>query len=137
MRRFRPCLRECQCRCRPESEGDDEERLDGMENQYEVECLVVLDTVEDEHRFHGEVPRAGTVRGGHDDGDGADDEDDHDGTQPKAARGREAEEGQVEVQEVAAPDGEGEEQEQPGAADVPQGDDSLPDASQGCLHLII
>ena len=44
-----------------DAESDDEEGLDGMDDEDEIECLFVSNPIEDEHRLHGKMPRAGTV----------------------------------------------------------------------------
>ena len=82
-----------------------------MHDEDKVESLGVGDAIEDEHRLDGEMPRPGTVRGGHDDGYGAYDER-HEGTrQTEMRREVEAEECQVVVDEITQPDAYREEQE--------------------------
>ena len=108
-----------------------------MHDKDEIEGLLVGDTIEDEHRLDGEVPGACTVGGGHDDGDGAYDERDKGAGEPEVGGGVEAEEGEVVVDEVTAPDGEGVEDEEGLVAHAAQRHHSLPDASEGGAYLII
>ena len=108
-----------------------------MDNEDEVEGLGVGHAIEDEHGLHGEVPGAGTVWRGHDDGYGADNERDQRTTQSEVAGEVETEEGQVVMQEVANPYTKGEEQEQGNVAHIFQRDDALPDAFQRRAYLII
>ena len=100
-----------------------------MDDEHEVEGLNVGNAVEDEHGLDGEVPGTGSVGRGNDDGDGTYDEG-HQGTAQSEVAGEvEAEEGEVVVQEIADPDGEGEGDEEGYVAYVLQRDDALPDAS--------
>ena len=81
-----------------------------MHDEYEEEGLFVLYAVEDEHGLDGEMPRAGTVGRGHDDGEVGYDER-HEGTaEAEVGREVEAEEGEVVMQEVTYPDAYGEQQ---------------------------
>ena len=108
-----------------------------MDDENEVEGVFVGDTIEDEHGLDGKVPGTGTVGGGHDDGYGADDEG-YEGTAKTEMGGEvEAEEGKVVVEEVAEPDGYGEEGEQRNVLDVLQRDDALPDTAKCRAYLII
>ena len=45
-----------------------------MDDEDEIKCFFVGNAIEDEHRLHGKMPRAGTVRCRHDDRYGAYDE---------------------------------------------------------------
>ena len=89
-----------------------------MDDEDEVEGLGVGDAIEDEHRLDGEMPRAGTVGGGHDDSYRTNDER-YEGTRQSEMRRKvEAEERQVVVNKVAQPDTYREEQEQRDVADI-------------------
>lgn len=120
-----------------DAEEDDEHSLQGVHDKHEIKGLLVGDTIEDEHRLDGEMPGACTVGGGHDDGDGAHDERDKGAGEPEVGGGVEAEEGEVVVDEVTAPDGEGVEDEEGLVAHAAQRHHSLPDASEGGAYLII
>ena len=43
------------------AQQDDEQRLHRVYDEHEVECVVLLDAVEDEHRLHGEMPGTRSV----------------------------------------------------------------------------
>ena len=47
-----------------------------MHDKHEIKGLLVGDTIEDEHRLHGEVPGTCSVGRRHNDGDGTHDEGD-------------------------------------------------------------
>ena len=53
----------------PYTKQDDKESLNGVYDKDEVECLLVLYAIEDEHRLHGKVPGTGTIWRGYDHGD--------------------------------------------------------------------
>ena len=108
-----------------------------MDDEYEVEGVGVCYAVEDEHRLHGEMPWAGTVRRWHDDGYGTYDERDHGAHDAEMGGEVEAEEREVIMQEIAEPDGEAVEDEQRHVAHMAQGCYALDDALQRCLYLII
>ena len=75
------CARgEIQCEPGIDAEGNDEERLHGVDDEDEVESMLVGDALKDEHGLDGEVPRAGTVRRRHNDCDRTDDECDEGAT---------------------------------------------------------
>ena len=61
----------CECQCYPgiDAEEDDQQGLYRVDDEHEVERIVRLDAVEDEHSLHGKVPRSGSVRGRDDDSD--------------------------------------------------------------------
>ena len=94
--------------------------LYGVYDEHEVEGVGFLHAIEDEHRLHGKVPGTGTVGRRHNHGDAAYDESYQCTRQPQTGCGIKAEECQVVVQEVAAPDGEGVEDEQRDVAHVLQ-----------------
>lgn len=77
-----PYLRKTQCHPGIDAEGDDKHRLDGVNDEDEVEGILIDDAVEDEHRLDSEVPRACTIGSRHDDSDGANDESDQRAGQP-------------------------------------------------------
>ena len=108
-----------------------------MYDEDKVESLGVGDAIEDEHRLDGEMPRPGTVRGGHDDGYGAYDERHEGARQAKMGGEVEAEEGEVVVNEIAEPDADGEKEKQGDVLHVFQRSHALPDAVQGGLHLVV
>ena len=125
--------------CNPgvDAEEYDEHGLQGMHDKHEIKGLLVGDTIEDEHRLDGEMPGACSVGRRHDDGDGAHDEGDQGAGEAEVGGGVEAEEGEVVVDEIAAPDGEGVEKEQGFVPYVAQGHDALPDAAERGAYLII
>ena len=130
-------FREVQCQPGVDAEGNDEHGLNGVDDKDEVEGVLVLHTIEDEHGLYGKVPGTSTIGCGYDNGDGADDER-HQGTAQAEVCGEvEAEEREVVVQEVAEPDAEGEEGEEGNVLDVLQRDDTLPDAAERRAYLII
>ena len=90
--------------------SDDKQRLHRMYDQHKPEGMLVGHAIEDEHRLNGEVPGAGTVGSGHDDGEVGY----HKGYQrtvhAQVGGEIEAEEGEVVMQEVHHPDAYGEEQ---------------------------
>lgn len=108
-----------------------------MHYKHEIKGLLVGDTIEDEHRLDGEMPGACSVGRRHDDGDGAHDEGDQGAGEAEVGGGVEAEEGEVVVDEIAAPDGEGVEKEQGFVPYVAQGHNALPDAAERGAYLII
>ena len=57
-----------------DAESNDEHGLDGVDDEDEVEGVLVLHTIKDEHGFYGKVPGTCTVGGGDDNGDRTDDE---------------------------------------------------------------
>ncbi len=108
-----------------------------MDDEDEVERIVFLYAIENEHGLHGEMPRASTVGCGHDNGYAANDEGDQRTGHAQLGCRLEAEECQVVMQEVASPDGEGEEQKQWHVAHLAKRGDALPDTGERVLHLII
>ena len=87
-----------------DTKHDHQQRLHGVDDEHEVERLVGLHAVEDEHGLHSKMPGTGAVGSGHDDGNAAHHKRDHGARQTQMGREVEAEEGQVVVQEVAHPD---------------------------------
>ena len=130
-------VRKVECQPRVDAQQDDQHGLHGVDDEDEVERVLVGNTIEDEHGLDGKVPRTGTVGGGYDDGYGAYDECHQRTAQSEMGREVEAEEGEIVVQEIAHPDGEGEEGEQGYVLDVLQRDDALPDAAKRRAYLII
>ena len=120
-----------------DAEQGDEQRLHRVHDEHEIERLFVGYAIEDEHRFHGEVPRTGTVWRGNDDGDAAHDEGDEGARQPQVGGEVEAEKRQVVVHEVRSPYRERQSDEQPRAPHVFQRDDTLPDSTERLLYIII
>ena len=120
-----------------DAEGDDQHGLDRVDDEHEIEGFYIGHAIENEHGLYGEMPRTGTVGGGYDDGYGAYDECHQRTAQSEMGREVEAEEGEIVVQEIAHPDGEGEEGEQGYVLDVLQRDDALPDAAKRRAYLII
>ena len=81
-----------------------------MDNEYEDKRLVVGHAIENQHRLDGEMPRTGTIRRGHDDGEVSHHKGYQRTAQSQLRRKVEAEEGEVVMQEVHHPDADGEEQ---------------------------
>ena len=67
-------LRKRQCYPSVDAQQDDEQCLHRVYDEHEVECVVLLDAIEDEHRLHGEMPWTGSVGCRHYHGDAAHDE---------------------------------------------------------------
>ena len=130
-------FREVECQPGVDAEGNDEHGLDGVDDEYEVEGVLVLYPIEDEHGFYGKVPGTCTVGGGDDNGDRTDDEGYQRTAQTEVGGEVEAEERQIVVKEVAEPDAKGEEGEEGNVLDILQRDDTLPDAAERCAYLIV
>ncbi len=93
----------------PHSEEDEQHGLNSMYDEYEIESLLVGNTIEDEHGLDGKMPGTGTIGGGDDDGDTSHDEGGESAHHAELARGLKAEEGEIVMEEIAQPDAEGEE----------------------------
>lgn len=119
------------------TEQHHERRLYGVHGQRKDDGLRLGYAIEHKHGFHGKMPRAGTVGGGHDDGNGAHDERDQRTGCTQMGSGVETEECEVVMEKVTAPDGKGEKNEQWHVAHVLHGDDSRPQTVEGVFHLII
>lgn len=78
-----------------------------MHDEYEVQRLLISHAVEYQHRLHREMPGAGAIRRRHDDSEVTHDEAHQRTAQSKPGCEVEAEERQVEMQEVTAPDADG------------------------------
>ena len=108
-----------------------------MYDEYEIKGLHIGYTIEYQHGLYREMPGTGTIGCRYDDGDGAHDKSDEGTTGSQVLREVETEEGQVIVQEVAHPDSQREADKKWDVTYSFQGDDTLPDAVDGGLHLII
>ena len=108
-----------------------------MHDKHEIERIGFAHTIENEHRFHGEMPRTGTVRRGYDNGKAAHGKRSQRTAQTQRGSGLEAEERQVEMQEITAPNGHRVEDEQAGAVHVSERHDPLPDVAQCVAHLLV
>ena len=86
-----------------DAEQDDECGLHRVNDQGEHDGGFFSDAVEDEHRFHGKVPWSGTVGGGNQHGERSDAENEERLIGKDAGGGVEAEEGDVEMEEIAHP----------------------------------
>ena len=75
-----------------------------MNDEHEIEGIVLLDAIEDEHRLHGEMPWTRSVGRRYDHGNASHDEGHQSAHQIEMARRFEALEGEIIVQEVAQPD---------------------------------
>ena len=132
-----PLARESQGQPGVDAEKHHEERLHGVDDEHEVEGVVGPHAVEDEHCLHGKMPRACPVGRRHDDGDAAHDEGDQRTHHAETRRGLKAKEGEIVVEEVAAPNGQREEDEQRHVFHIAQRHHALPDAAERVFHLII
>ena len=83
------------------------------------------------------MPRAGTVGGGHDDGNASHDKCDKCAGHAEVGCRLETEECEIIMQEIAAPDGHGEEDEQRNVLDLAKRHHALPYSADGVFHLII
>ena len=108
-----------------------------MNDEHEVEGVVLLDAIEDEHRLHGEMPWPRSVGCRYDHGDASHDEGYQSAHQIEMARRFEALEGEIIVQEVAQPDAQGEGDVKRHVSHALQRDYSLPESAQRSFHLII
>ena len=108
-----------------------------MDDEDEVEGLLISYAIEDQHRLHSKMPGTGTIGRGHDDGNAAYNEGDKSTRQAKVLREVEAEEGEIVMQEIAEPDANSHHNEKRHAAHTTERGDTLPDATQRGLHLII
>ena len=86
------------------TEGHHQQRLDGMNDKYEVQGLLVNHSIENQHGLYSEVPRTSSVGRWYNDRDAAHNEG-YQGTGESQITGEvEAEEREVVMQEVAYPD---------------------------------
>ena len=108
-----------------------------MNDEHEIEGILVGQSIEDEHGLDGEMPGTGSVGGGHDDCDAAHHKGDQGAGDAQMGSGGEAEEGEIIVQEIAAPYPQCEQQVERYVAHMAQREHSLPDAAEGGFHLII
>ena len=129
--------RKCQRNPRKDTQKHHQQRLNRVDNQHEIERIGLAYAVENQHRFHGEMPRSGTIRRGHDDGETADDECRHRTADTQRFHCVKTEECQVVMQEITAPNRHRIEHEQRNVPHVPQRHDALPNARQRLPHLII
>ena len=87
-----------------DAKGDNKHGLDGMDDEYKPEGLLVGDTIEDQHGLNGKMPRTGTVGGRYNDGEVGHDKR-HEGTaDTQVGCEVEAEEREVVMQKIAHPD---------------------------------
>ena len=91
-----------------------------MHDQYKVERVLVDHAIKYQHGLHSEMPRTSTIGGRHDDGNGSDNEGHHRTGQSQVFCKVEAEECQVIVQEITAPDAYRVEDEQRQVLDILQ-----------------
>ena len=130
-----PC--KCQSEPCPNAQKHHQQRLNRVDNQHEIERIGLAHAVENQHRFHGEMPRSGTIRRGYDDGETADDERSHRTADTQRLHRVETEKCQVVMQEITAPNRHRIEHEQRNIPHVSQRHDALPNARQRLPHLII
>lgn len=115
------------------AEEDDEGGLDGVDDEGEEDGGLLGDAIEDEHGLDGEVPGAGSVGGGNEDGKASCAEDEEACHGADVAGGIEGEEGEVEMEVVAYPDADAIEQIEREIADSTEGDESVEEA----LHAVV
>ena len=88
---------------RPYAEQGNEQGLQRMNDEDEQSTCRLLYAIEDKDRLHGKVPGAGSVGRRHQDSKGTHDKGNESCQRTEPSRKVEAEECQVEVQEVARP----------------------------------
>ncbi len=120
-----------------DAEQDHEQRLHRVDDQHEIEGRRIGDAIEHEHRLDGEMPGSGAVGRGDDDRYGSYDEADQRAGQSQARRLLEAEEGEVEMEEIARPDRQAIQDEQWDVAHAAERGDAEPNPLQRLLHLFI
>ena len=91
-----------------------------MYDEYEEQGMLIDHTIEYQHGLYGKMPGTGTVGCRYDDGDGTYHEGYHGTRQPQMLSKVEAEEGEIIMQEVTPPDGEGEDDKQGQIPDILQ-----------------
>ena len=134
---LRPFPRERQGQPSVNAEKHHKECLHGVDDEHKIEGVVGPHAVKDEHCLHGKMPRARPVGRGHDDGNAAHNECDQCAHHAKTRCGLEAKEGEIVVEEVAAPNGQCEENEERHVFHIAQRHHALPDAAERVFHLII
>ena len=120
-----------------DAEQDHEQRLHRVDDQHEIERRRVGDAIEHEHRLDGEMPGSGAVGRGDDDRYRSYDEADQRAGQSEVRRLLEAEEGEVEMEEIARPDRQAIQDEQRDVAHAAERGDAEPNPLQRLLHLFI
>ena len=130
-------LRKRQCYPSVDAQQDDEQGLYGVNDEHEVEGVVLLDAIEDEHRLHGEMPWTRSIGCRYDYSYASHDEGHQSAHQIEMARRFKALEGEIIVQEVAQPDAQGEGDVERYVSHALQRDYSLPESVQRSFHLII
>ena len=118
----------------PEAEDDDEQRLDAMDKEGKKGGIGRGNAVEHHHGDDGKMPRPGSVGGRNDDGNTTHHEQYHAGSPAQSGREVDAVERQIEVQEVACPDGYGIEKVQHRMFDIADGQAAQPDVFQHAPH---
>ena len=103
---------EAQCRPSPDAEQDDKHGLYGVDDEDKEKGVVVDHSVENEHRLDSKVPWTGSVGRRHHHGNASHNESHHGTTDAKMAGEIEAEECEIVVEKITAPDGKGENDEQ-------------------------
>ena len=120
-----------------DSQKDYKQGLHGVYDENEEEGIVCLNAIEYEHCLDGKMPRTGSVWSRYDDRYAAHDECHQTAHQIEMGGCFEALEGEIVVEEIAQPDAQCKGDVERYISDTFQRDDTLPESSQCCFHLII
>ena len=126
-----------QCYPGIDSQKDYKQGLHGVYDENEEEGIVCLNAIEYEHCLDGKMPRSGSVRSWYNDRYAAHDECYQTAHQIEMGGCFEALEGEIVVEEIAQPDAQCKGDVEWYISDTFQRDDTLPESSQCCFHLII
>ena len=119
------------------AQQNDQQRLYAVHNQGEHRRVGIAHAVEHHHRDDSKMPGACSVGRRYDDSKRAAYEHHQSGLQAERAGEVEAKEGQVEMQEIAHPDGYGIKDEKPDMIHLAEGHDAFPHAAHHAFHLLI
>ena len=126
-----------QCYPGIDSQKDYKQGLHGVYDENEEEGVVSLDAIEYEHCLDGKMPRSGSVGSWYDDRNAAHDECYQTAHQIEMGGRFETLEGEIVVEEITQPDAQCKGDVERYISDTFQRDDTLPEPSQCCFHLII
>ena len=126
-----------QCYPGIDSQKDYKQGLHGVYDENEEEGIVCLNAIEYEHCLDGKMPRSGSIRSWYDDRYAAHDECHQTAHQIEMGGCFEALEGEIVVEEITQPDTQCKGDVERYISDTFQRDDTLPESSQCCFHLII